>query len=622
MGFGYSGKVLFVDLSTKAIDIRRIREGIYLHYLGGSGLGVKLLTELGDPTIHPLDQRNPLIFVPGLLTGTLVPGATRTSVVAKSPLTGIFGEASVGGTWGAECRFTSLDAIVVTGASKEPSYLWIRDDAVEIRPAGHLWGKDTFETNAALLAETDPEAKVACIGPAGEVLSCIAAIMFEGELARAAGRTGLGAVMGSKRLKAVAVKGSQGLRIAEPKQLLEWGAPVHKDLATKFGIFTTYGTSASLEAHEERGALGIKNFSSGDFRAQAPRISGKIIHQHYAHKQSSCSGCPVHCWVVLAPPISRSPAPATFGRGPEYETLGSFGAMLLNDDLDSVVRANELANRLGLDTISLGNTIAFAIEAFERGLIDRAQTDGLSLRWGDPKTLLTLVEQIGRREGIGGLLADGSRVAAKKLGRGAEALTVEVKGLELPMHDPRAFWSSALNYACGSRGACHLDAIAFAVESGVPIPEFGYNSKSSPYSTEGKAMLVKRMHDLMALYNATGMCKFYLRAVGGPVWLAQTLTMATGWGLSWEELMTIGDRIFTLKRLFNVKAGVTKADDTLPERIATLDRNERHRAVPRKAFEQMRDEYYHLRGWDVQGRPTAARLQSLGLMEEEAIFVG
>jgi len=255
-------------------------------------------------------------------------------------------------------------------------------------------------------------------------------------------------------------------------------------------------------------------------------------------------------------------------------------------------------------------------------LIDRAQTDGLSLRWGDPKTLLTLVEQIGRREGIGGLLADGSRVAAKKLGRGAEALTVEVKGLELPMHDPRAFWSSALNYACGSRGACHLDAIAFAVESGVPIPEFGYNSKLSPYSTEGKAMLVKRMHDLMALYNATAMCKFYLRAVGGPVWLAQTLTMATGWGLSREELMTIGDRIFTLKRLFNVKAGVTKADDTLPERIATLDRNERHRAVPREAFEQMRDEYYHLRGWDVQGRPTAARLQSLGLMEEEAIFVG
>jgi aldehyde:ferredoxin oxidoreductase len=622
MGLGYSGKVLFVDLSTQAIDIRRIREGVYLHYLGGSGLGVKLLTELGDPTIHPLDQRNPLIFVPGLLTGTLVPGATRTSVVAKSPLTMIFGEASAGGTWGAEYRFTGLDALVVTGASPDPIYLWIHDDAVEIRPARHLWGKDTFETNAALLAETDPGAKVACIGPAGEALSCIAAIMFEGELARAAGRTGLGAVMGSKRLKAVAVKGSKGLRIAEPEQLLEWGAPVHKDLAANFGIFTTYGTSASLEVHEERGALGIKNFSSGDFKAQAPRISGKVIHQQYAHKQSSCSGCPIHCWVVLAPRTPHLAPRTTFGRGPEYETLGSFGAMLLNDDLDSVVRANELANRLGLDTISLGNTIAFAIEAFERGLIDRTQTGGLFLRWGDPKTLLTLVEQIGRREGIGGLLADGSRVAAKKLGREAEALTVEVKGLELPMHDPRAFWSSALNYACGSRGACHLDAIAFAVESGVPIPEFGYNSTLSPYSTEGKAMLVKRMHDLMALYNATGMCKFYLRAVGGPVWLAQAITMATGWGLSQEELMTIGDRIFTLKRLFNVKAGVTKADDTLPERIATLDRNERHRAVPREAFEQMRDEYYRLRGWDEQGRPTADTLKSLRLMEEEAIFVG
>ena len=622
MASGYTGKVLFVDLTTKAIAIRRIAEDVHLRYLGGSGLGVKLLTDLADPTIHPLDQRNPLIFVPGLLTGTLVPGATRASVVAKSPLTGIFGEASVGGTWGAEYRFTGFDALVVTGAAPEPVYLWIHDDAAEIRPARHLWGKDTFETNAAVLAETDPQAKVGCIGPAGETLSFIAAIMFEGELARAAGRTGLGAVMGSKRLKAVAAKGSRGLRIAEPKQLLDWGAPVHREILAKFGIFATYGTSASVEMHEERGALGIKNFSSGDFKTQAPRISGKAIQQHYAHKQSSCSGCPVHCWVVLAPRASHPTRRTAFGRGPEYETLGSFGAMLMNDDLGSVVRANELANRLGLDTISLGNTIAFAIDAFERGLIDLGQTGGHSLRWGDPNTLLTLVEMIGRREGIGHMLADGSRAAARRIGKGAEALTVEVKGLELPMHDPRAFWSSALNYACGSRGACHLDAIAFAVESGVSIPEFGYNSKLSPFSTEGKAMLVKRMHDLMALYNATGMCKFYLRAVGGPVWLARTINMATGWDLSWEELMRIGERIFTLKRLFNVRAGVTKADDTLPERIATLDRNDGHRAVPRQAFEQMRDDYYRLRGWDEQGQPTRARLEALGLIEEGAIFVG
>ncbi|MGH7410176.1 MAG: aldehyde ferredoxin oxidoreductase family protein, partial [Candidatus Methylomirabilis sp.] len=533
MGAGYTGKLLFVDLSAKTIETRRIDGAVYRRYLGGSGLGVKLLTELGDPTTDSLDRKNPLIFAPGLLTGTLVPGATRTSLVAKSPLTGIFGEASVGGTWGAECRFTGLDAIVVTGAAREPVYLWIQSHTAEIRPAGHLWGKDTFETSTAVRAETDPEARVGCIGPAGEALSRIAAVVFEGELARVAGRTGMGAVMGSKRLKAVAVKGSQGLRIAEPKRLLDWGAPVHKDLEAKFGLFTRYGTTGSLEMHEERGALGIKNFSSGDFKAQAPRISGKAIHQHYPHKQSSCSGCPVHCWVV----VKEKDGGGTHGRGPEYETLGSLGAMLMIDDLDAVVRANELANRLGLDTISLGNTIAFAVEAFERGLIDERQTGGLTLKWGDPKGLLALIEKVGKREGIGGLLADGSRAAARTLGRGAEALTVEVKGLELPMHDPRAFWSSALNYACGSRGACHLDAIAFAVESGVRIPEFGYNSKLSPYSTEGKAVLVKRMHDLMGVYNATGMCKFYLRAVGGPVWLAEAINMVTGWGISSEELM-------------------------------------------------------------------------------------
>lgn len=608
------GTVVFVDLSSGRTTTRFLGSDVTRRYLGGSGLGVRLLMELCDPAIHPLDPQNPLIFAPGLLTGTLVPGATKTSVVAKSPLTGIFGESSVGGSWGAEYRFTGFDALVVIGAAHEPVYLWICDNHVQIRPAGHLWGRDTFEANATIQAETDPEAKVGCIGPAGEALSSIASIMFEGEMARAAGRTGMGAVMGSKRLKAVAVRGSRGVPVAEPLQLLEWAAPEYEHLTAKFGLFTQYGTSGSIEVHEERGAVGIKNFSSGDFKAQAARISGPAIRPRYAHAPASCIGCPVHCWVTLASGTS-------FSRGPEYETVGSFGSMLLNDDPDSIIRANEMANRLGLDTLSLGNTIAFAIEAFERGLIDRTLTGGLDLKWGDPQTLLTLIELVGRREGIGRLLADGSRAAARTLGKDALALTVEVKGLEVPMHDPRAFWSSALNYACASRGACHLEAVAFAVESGVPIPEFGYNSRLSPYSSDGKAVLVSQMHDLMAVYNATGMCKFFLRAVGGPVWLAKAVDVATGWGLSWRELMTIGDRIFTLKRLFNVRAGVTRADDTLPERIATLDRNARHRAVPVEAFEQMRTEYYDLRGWDQQGRPTDQRLADLGLIEQDKLFV-
>lgn len=606
--------VLFVNLSTGRITTHRLRPEIPTRYLGGSGLGVRLLMELCDPVIDPFDPHNPLIFVPGLLTGTLIPGATKTSVVAKSPLTGIFGESSVGGSWGAEYRFTGFDALVINGAAHEPVYLWINDDQIQIRPAGHLWGKDTFETNAAVLAETDPEAKVGCIGPAGEALSWLASILFEGEMARAAGRTGMGAVMGSKRLKAIAVKGTRGAPVAEPRALLEWSASEHHNLPAKFGHFTRYGTSASIEVHEERGAVGIKNFASGDFKAQAARISSPAIRQPYAHKPASCIGCPIHCWVTLA-------SETTFSRSPEYETAGSFGAMLLNDDPDSIIRANESANRLGLDTLSLGNTIAFAIEAFERGLIDRTLTGGLDLKWGDPKTLLVLIEQAGRREGIGRLLADGSRAAARQLGPDALALTVEVKGLEVPMHDPRAFWSSALNYACASRGACHLEAVAFAVESGVPLPEFGYSSRLSPYSPDGKAVLVSQMHDLMALYNATGMCKFFLRAIGGPVWLAKALNMATGRELSWQELMTIGDRIFTLKRLFNVRAGISRADDTLPERIATLDRNSRHQAVPVDAFQQMRTEYYSLRGWDQDGRPTAQRLAALGLLEPEGLFI-
>jgi aldehyde:ferredoxin oxidoreductase len=620
MGYGYLGRVLVVDLAKRTASVRSVREEVFRRYWGGSGLGIALLREMGDPGIDPYDPRNPLIFAPGLLTGTTLPGVTRTSVCAKSPLTGIFGEATVGGTWGAELRFCGFDAVVFTGAASSPVYLWLQNDAAEIRPAERLWGKDTYAVNDLVQAETDPRARVAAIGAAGENRVKYAAVMFEGDLGRAAGRTGMGAVMGAKRLKAVAVKGSRGIPVKDPKALLAWNARVTMDLGSKFGLFAKYGTTTAVELHEERGALGIKNWAAAAFTEGARRIGGKAIERRYAVKQSSCNACPTHCWVVLKDPKDGAARP---GRGPEYETLGSLGAMVMLDDLEAVVKANALANRHGMDTISLGNTIAFAIEAFEKGLLTERDTGGLRLAWGDGNLVVKLVELIARREGpLGDLLAEGSLAAARRLGRGAEDLTVQVKGLEFPMHDPRAFWSSALNYAAGSRGACHLDAMAFVVESGVPLPEFGYNSKLSPHSADAKAELVQRMHDLMGLYNALGLCKFWVRHSIGPVWLAEAVGLVTGWKLTPQEAMETGDRIFTAKRLFNVAAGVTRKDDTIPPRITGLDRNEKVRHVPPEAFQRMLDEYYRLREWDPEGRPRPERLERLGIRAVEPVLAG
>ncbi len=617
-GKGYSGKILLVDLTSGTVEKRTLPDALYKKYLMGSGLGARLLMDLGNPPLDPFHPRNPLIFMPGMFTGTTIPGGTRTSVISRSPLTNIWGEATVGGTWGAEFRFTGYDGLVILGAAKRPVYLWISDDHVKLRPAEHLWGKDTYDANDLLLAETDPKAKVAAIGLAGENLVRIASIMVEGQHARAAGRTGLGAVMGAKNLKAVVVRGTRGVPVANPGGLMGWAFKKTVEMPPKFGLFTTYGTSGGIEVHEERGGLPIQNFRGGHWPEGAAKISGKTIHQKYEVKSSSCSGCPIHCWqhVTMEGPDGVR---MNVGHNPEYETLGAFGAMSLNDDLPSVIRANELCNRYGLDTISTGNSIAFAIEAFEQGLIGERDTGGMKLAWGDAKAILTLVEQIAHRQGLGDLLADGSLAAAKKIGGGAEKLTVTVKGLEFPMHDPRAFWSMGLNYATGARGACHLEGLPFIVETGVPMPEFGYNAKLSPRVTDGKALLAARMHSLMAVYNGVGLCKFYARAMS-PTPVTEALNLITGWKWTWEDLMEAGDRIFTLKRLYNARLGVTREDDQLPHRILTLQkRGEDLPNIPPEAFEKMLDEYYEVRGWSPDGLPTPETLHTLELTDEKEV---
>jgi aldehyde:ferredoxin oxidoreductase len=619
-GRGYTGKFLLVDLTSRRIEKHTLPDALYQKYLMGSGLGARLLMDLGDPTADPFHPRNPLVIVPGFFTGTTIPGGTRTSFVSRSPLTGIWGEASVGGTWGAEFRCTGYDALVIRGAASRPVYLWINDDHVEIRSARSIWGRDTYDAGDLLLAETEPKAKVAAIGQAGEHLVRIASVMVEGRHARAAGRTGMGAVMGAKKLKAIVVRGTRGVPAYNPAGLMSWALQKTNEVPPKFGMFTVYGTSGSIEVHEERGGLPIKNFLDGHWREGATRISGKTIQEHYAVKSSSCSGCPIHCWQHVTLEDGNG-VRVNVGHNPEYETLGSFGAMLLNDDLPSVIRANELCNRYGLDTISTGNSIAFAIEAFERGLISERDTGGIKLAWGDGDAIVAMVGQVAFRTHLGDLLADGSLAAARKIGGDAEKLTITVKGLEFPMHDPRAFWSMGINYATGARGACHLEGLPFIVETGVPMPEFGYNAKLNPRITEGKALLAARMHNLMAIYNGLGMCKFYARAFS-PTPLTEALNHLTGWRWTWEDLMQAGDRIFTLKRLYNTRLGVTREDDQLPHRILTLQkRGAEMPNIPPEAFRKMMDEYYEIRGWTANGQPKAETLSSLGLSEgKEVVF--
>jgi aldehyde:ferredoxin oxidoreductase len=615
---GYTGRILLVDLTTRKVETRSLPDELYQKYLMGSGLGARLLMDLGDPGVDSLHPRNPLIIMPGLFTGTTIPGGTRTSFVSRSPLTGIWGEATVGGTWGAEFRCCGYDGLVIRGAAARPVYLWISDDHVQIRPADGIWGRDTYDISDLLLEETDPKAKVAAIGQAGENLARIAAVMVEGRHARAAGRTGLGAVMGSKNLKAIVVRGTHGVPVANPTGVMGWALTKTNDLPPKFGMFTVYGTSGSIEVHEERGGLPIQNFRGGHWPEGAAKISGKTIHQKYEVKSSSCSGCPIHCWQHVTVEDGQGQR-VNVGHNPEYETLGAFGAMSLNDDLPSVIRANELCNRFGLDTISTGNSIAFAIEAFEQGLLTEQDTGGLKLAWGDSEAILTLVEQIAFRKGLGDLLADGSLAAARKIGGDAEKLTVTVKGLEFPMHDPRAFWSMGINYATGARGACHLEGLPFIVETGVPMPEFGYNAKLSPRVTDGKALLAARMHSLMAIYNAVGLCKFYARAMS-PTPITEAVNLVTGWQWKWEDLMEAGDRIFNLKRLYNTRLGVSRKDDQLPHRILTLQkRGEELPNIPPEAFQKMLDEYYEIRGWTRDGLPTAETLSALDLSEDEEV---
>ena len=609
MPSGYAGKVLRVDLSAREVWVEELDWDLAADYVGGRGLAARLLFDMLKPGIDPLAPENVLILATGPLTGTQAPACGRSVLASKSPLTGTICDSNSGGLIGPALKRAGFDAVVITGQSEELVYLAISDGEVELSSAAHLWGRTTSETIGAIKRELgDNRFRVACIGPAGERGVLLANVICEPH--RAFGRGGLGAVMGSKRLKAIAVRGTGRVQVANPHAFKHVCRQVSQILARNpitGDLLGRYGTGCLTTPVNKAGILPTRNFSTGFFE-EAERITGEALVKELGARRRACYGCPIGCGRVLARPGGREVG------APEYETMWAFGAQCGVSDLRVIAEANELANELGLDTISLGNAIGFLMECFERGLIGPEETGGLELRWGRAELLPKLVELTAKKEGVGSLLALGVKRMSERL-EGSASFAMHVKGLELPAYDPRGAKGMGLAYATSNRGGCHLRAYMVMSEV-LSMPRY-----LDPVRVEGKARLVKRLQDIFAILDSMVMCKFTALALFEtldyePRWYARLLTTATGFYFDEEEFLRAGERIFNLERFFNVREGFDRTQDTLPPRL--LEEPMPYGPAEGHVVElaAMLDEYYALRLWDPRGRPTDRVLMRLGIIRE------
>lgn len=589
--YGWSDKILEVDLSSEKISEAKLDEKLARNFIGGRGLGAKILYDRVGPDVKPLDYENLLMFLTGPLTGTLAPTSGRHCVVSKSPLNNTVCDSQSGGYWGAELRFAGLDGIIVKGQAKKPVYLWIKDDSVEIRSASEFWGKGTrYVTDMICKQLGDEKVKVACIGPAGEKLSKMAGIINDKH--RAAGRGGLGAVMGSKRLKAIAVRGSGKPKIADEEAfrfyVRECQKLIKESPVTSEGL-PTYGTAILVNIINEHGIYPTRNFQTGVFPT-ADKTSGETMRETIFVRNKGCYACPIACGRVTK-------IDGEEGEGPEYETIWAFGAQCGVDDLKAITKANYICNDLGLDTISMGSTIGCAMELSERGKLDGPQ-------FGDAKAIVELTRATGMREGVGDDLAEGSARLASKYG--ATDLSMSVKALELPAYDPRGAQGHGLAYATSNRGACHLRAYLIAPEIlGVP-------NLVERFSTSGKPEMTVIFQNLTTAVDSLILCEFTMFALE-TVQYAKLLSAATGIEFADEEVMKIGERIWNIERLYNLREGITAKDDTLPKRLMEEPMPEGPSKGRVNMLSKMLPSYYQFRGWDEKGVPTKEKLQELGL---------
>lgn len=611
MSFGYTKRILRVDLTHNEIRLETADDVIYRRYFGGRGLiGYFLLRELKQG-IDALSPENKLIFACGPVTGAPVSGAGRHSVGAKSPLTGGYGEAEAGGFWGTELKKAGYDAVIFEGKSKKPVYVWINNDTVRVCNAAHLWGKQTLEASEVIKNEVDsPSARIALIGPGGENLVLYASIIHD--LKHVAGRCGMGAVMGSKNLKAVAVKGNNPVKIAQPKKLGRLSSYMAMNVAKLAYNFHEYGTGSWMDVYEETGNLPVRNFKEGVF-PKVDQISAQTIKRTVSVGMSTCHACVVRCKKMVQiedPELNVNPA---YG-GPEYETIAAFGPNCGIDDLKVICKANELCQRYSLDTISTGATISFAMECYEKGFLTNSQTNGMKLNFGNTQSMLRTIECIAQRKGIGNLLAEGSKRAAKQLGKNAEVLAAHVKGQEVPMHDPRPRRGQGLGYAVSPTGADHehnmydnqyVQKIPREIRGlGVIEPVLALDMGPK------KARQFYYISTWNSLDNVLCLCMIVPWTVTQKT---NIVRYVTDWDTTAFELMKVSERAINLVRVFNIREGFTREDDKLPRRLMEPKTNGvlSNVSISQKEFEKLKSYYYTMAGWDNQGVPTAEKLEEL-----------
>ncbi len=602
---GYMGKILRVDLSAGELRDEPLNEEYARAFVGGSGLAARIIYDMVDGETDPLGPDNPLVFMTGPLVGTAMPSAGRCSVCALSPLTRIWGESNTGGFFGPELRFAGYDGIIVTGQAEKPVWLSIVEGRAELHDGAGLWGSDSYVTQERVReALGEPKARVACIGAAGENRVKMAAVM--NDHGRAAGRTGMGAVMGSKNLKAIGVRGTAHVLLADSEGFKavarEIIADLKEDMATT--SLQLAGTACYVDMGLMYGDVPIRYYQQGEWEG-ASDLSGVLMVDQYQNKNTACYRCPIAC--------GRETRALSYGidrvDGPEYETLAALGSLAMVNDLEAVIYAGHLCNLYGLDTISTGCTIALACEMFERGIITTADTGGLEIRYGDAQVTHRLIEMMARREGFGDVLAEGSAALAGRFG--VPELAVTVNRLEVPMHDPRAFAGLAVTYALSPRGACHMEGDMYGVDTGQGPPfELGVIPGDRFDTTEEKGRISALQQAWRNLYNALTLCQFQNPGVER---VLAALNTATGWDLEADDLMTLGKRIVTLKRMLNLRRGVTRADDRLPDLLLEpLDDGGTEGTVPNLGL--LISGAYAEYGWDPEtGKPTPETLERLGL---------
>ncbi len=610
MLYGYAGKIGWVNLTDGNIRIQELEENIARKYLGGKGMGAYLLYHHLKPHTSPLDPKNPLIFVAGPLTGTTFPAVSRGGLITRSPLTGTFLDSYAGGSFGPVLKYAGFDALVIEGKAERPVFVMAEDGIISIQDAQSLWGLSTSDAEKRLSEILgNPEGdkvSMATIGPAGENQVLIANIITE---RRAFGRGGAGAVMGSKNLKALVLKGRQKVTIADRDAFKAVEKACRKNiakhpLAGKQGVFPKVGTMMTIEITQETGTLPTRNWQENSFE-KIHAIDAEAFTKHIVRPRA-CFACPIGC--------SRDSQVVYKGRewsteGPEYETIYAFGPNCGIHETEAIIAADKLCDDYGIDTISCGVAVGFAMECFEKGLITIDETGGANLSFGNGEALLEIVPQIANREGIGQILADGVRKASEKI-EGSSDFAMHVKGLELPGYDPRGMKGQSLTYSLSDRGGCHLRSSTLRYEL-MPMPEpvdrFGY---------EGKAALIRELQLENALINCLIACAFGSFAVT-PEDYAKALSALTGWNCSPEELQETAERVWNLARLINVREGFTRKDDTLPERLfaeASTTGPSKGQSIDRVSFEKMLDEYYDAMAWDREtGAPKEKKLEKLGI---------